>query len=60
MWPPYRNAILEVFGAAVSARDAETLTVLLKKIIAHLRKPQPARLTAAEGTNDHAATPRST
>jgi predicted DNA-binding transcriptional regulator AlpA len=38
MWVHYRSAILEVFGAAVSAREAEMLTATLKKIIAHLRK----------------------
>jgi DNA-binding MarR family transcriptional regulator len=38
IWVHYRSAILEVFGAAVSAREAEILTTTLKKIIAHLRK----------------------
>jgi DNA-binding MarR family transcriptional regulator len=38
MWAHYRNAILEVFGAGVSTREAEMLTATLKKIIAHLRK----------------------
>jgi DNA-binding MarR family transcriptional regulator len=37
MWVSYRSAILEVFGVAVSTRDAETLTAILKKIVAHLR-----------------------
>jgi DNA-binding MarR family transcriptional regulator len=36
MWVSYRSAILEVLGAAVSRRDAETLTATLKKIIRHL------------------------
>jgi DNA-binding MarR family transcriptional regulator len=44
MWAHYRSAILEVFGAAVSTRDAETLTATLKKIIVHLRKQHLARL----------------
>jgi DNA-binding MarR family transcriptional regulator len=38
MWAPYRAAILQVFGAAVSTRDADALTATLKKVIAHLRK----------------------
>jgi DNA-binding MarR family transcriptional regulator len=38
MWVPYRAAIQQIFGAAVSTRDAETLTATLKRIIAHLRK----------------------
>jgi DNA-binding MarR family transcriptional regulator len=38
IWVHYRSAILEVFGAAVSAREAEMLTATLKKVITHLRK----------------------
>ena len=37
IWGRYRNAILEIFGAAISTRDAEALTAMLKKVIAHLR-----------------------
>src|ERR1700730_4953925 len=33
----YRRAILEVFGEALSNRDAEMMTATLKKVIAHLR-----------------------
>jgi DNA-binding MarR family transcriptional regulator len=40
MWPAYRSAIREVFGAAVSTHDAETMTAVLKKMIAHLRLVQ--------------------
>ena len=42
MWVPYRGAILEVFGTALSTRDAETLTATLKKVIAHLRQGNTA------------------
>ncbi len=45
MWVPYRAAILQVFGAVVSTRDAETLTATLKKVIAHLRKRHRERVT---------------
>ncbi len=38
MWPHYRSAILEVFGAALSAREADALTGTLKKIIGYLRQ----------------------
>jgi len=44
MWVPYRSAIQEVFGTAVSTREAEVLTTMLKRIIAHLRKQHPVRL----------------
>jgi DNA-binding MarR family transcriptional regulator len=37
MWTHYRRAILEVFGEALSNRDAEMMTATLKKVIAHLR-----------------------
>lgn len=40
MWVHYRRAILEVFGVSVSTRDAEILSDILTKIIAHLRKEQ--------------------
>jgi DNA-binding MarR family transcriptional regulator len=39
MWTHYRDAIRHALGAALSPRDAETLTVLLKGIIRHLREP---------------------
>ena len=42
MWVPYRSAILEVFGTALSTRDAEALTATLKKVIAHLRQGNTA------------------
>ncbi len=38
MWTHYRGAILDVFGAALSAREADALTGTLKKIIGHLRQ----------------------
>jgi DNA-binding MarR family transcriptional regulator len=38
MWKHYRRAILEVFGAALSNRDAEAMTAAFKKVIAHLRE----------------------
>src|ERR1700730_18663567 len=37
MWTHYRRAILEVFGEALSNRDAETMTAAFKKVITHLR-----------------------
>jgi DNA-binding MarR family transcriptional regulator len=37
MWPHYRRAILETFVAPLSGRDAEAMTVGLKKVIARLR-----------------------
>jgi DNA-binding MarR family transcriptional regulator len=37
MWPAYRAAIRETFGAELSPRAAETLTALLKGIVGHLR-----------------------
>ena len=37
MWPHYRRAILEVFGEALSRREAEAMIAALKKVIAHLR-----------------------
>jgi DNA-binding MarR family transcriptional regulator len=46
MWAHYRNAILEVFGAAVSTREAEMLIATLKKIIGHLRKQHLTGLRA--------------
>jgi len=46
MWPHYRNAILAVFGAALSTHEAETLTATLKKVIAPLREQRLNRLTA--------------
>jgi DNA-binding MarR family transcriptional regulator len=39
MWTHYRGAIHETFGAALSPREAETLTAILKGIIQSLRKP---------------------
>jgi DNA-binding MarR family transcriptional regulator len=39
MWPHYREAIRQAFGAALSPTEAETLTALLKGIIQSLRKP---------------------
>ena len=42
MWPHYRGAILNVFGAALSTRDTEALSAAVKNIIAHLRKPRLA------------------
>ena len=42
MWVPYRSAILEVFGTALSTRDAEALTGTLKKVIARLRQGNTA------------------
>ena len=38
MWVPYRAAILQIFGAVVSTRDAETMAATLKEVIAHLRE----------------------
>jgi len=37
MWTHYRRAIEEIFGEALSAREADAMTVSLKKVIAHLR-----------------------
>ena len=37
MWPHYQRAILELFGAALSERDAEDLVRIFKKVIARLR-----------------------
>jgi DNA-binding MarR family transcriptional regulator len=37
MWTHYRRAILEVFGEALSNRNAETMTAAFKKVITHLR-----------------------
>jgi DNA-binding MarR family transcriptional regulator len=37
MWTHYRRAIADVFGEALSSRDAEAMTAALKKVIAHLR-----------------------
>lgn len=37
MWPHYRRAIAETFAAALSEREAATLTRTLKKVIARLR-----------------------
>jgi len=37
MWTHYRRAIQEIFGEALSARDAEAMTAALKKVIARLR-----------------------
>lgn len=37
MWTHYSRAISEVFGAALSEREAEALTQSMKKVIAHLR-----------------------
>lgn len=53
MWPHYRGAILKVFGAALSTRDAEALSTAVKSIIAHLRKPRLA--DTAKSTGPHAA-----
>ena len=39
MWTHYRDAVRQAFGATLSPRDAETLTVILKGIIRHLREP---------------------
>ena len=39
MWVHYRDAVRQAFGAALSPRDAETLTAILKGIIRHLREP---------------------
>ena len=36
MWPAYERAILEVF-APLSERDAEAMTRILSRVIAHLR-----------------------
>jgi DNA-binding MarR family transcriptional regulator len=49
MWPHYRRAILEVFGAALSTRDAETLIAVLKKTIEHLRKQRPTQAAKNAG-----------
>ena len=49
MWPHYRDAILKVFGAALSKRDAEALSAALKSIIAHLRKPHLAEGAKSAG-----------
>lgn len=38
MWTHYRRAIEEIFGEALSAREADALTRSLKKVIAHLRE----------------------
>jgi DNA-binding MarR family transcriptional regulator len=37
MWPHYQRAILELFGAALSERDAEDLVRIFKKVIERLR-----------------------
>ncbi len=37
IWTHYRRAIQEVFGEALSVREAEAMTATLKKIVAHLR-----------------------
>lgn len=42
MWAPYRGAILEVLGPAVTTREADMLTAVLKKVIAHLEKQRLA------------------
>jgi DNA-binding MarR family transcriptional regulator len=39
MWPHYRDAIRATFGVALSPREAEALTGVLKGIIQSLRKP---------------------
>jgi DNA-binding MarR family transcriptional regulator len=49
MWPHYRRAILEVFGAALSTRDAETLIAVLKRTIEHLRKQRPTQAAKNAG-----------
>jgi DNA-binding MarR family transcriptional regulator len=43
MWPHYRRAILEVFGEALSNRDAETMVAALKKVIMHLRDEEKTK-----------------
>jgi DNA-binding MarR family transcriptional regulator len=37
MWPPYRRAIDEAFGAALDEADSEALVHAMKKVIARLR-----------------------
>jgi DNA-binding MarR family transcriptional regulator len=37
MWPHYQQAILEVFGEALSASEAESLVAMMKKVIVHRR-----------------------
>jgi DNA-binding MarR family transcriptional regulator len=43
MWTHYRRAILEVFGEALSNRDAEAMIAALKKVIAHLRDKEKTK-----------------
>ena len=48
MWTHYRRAILEIFGEALSDREAEAMTVALKKIITHLRGWEKPKTCAAQ------------
>jgi DNA-binding MarR family transcriptional regulator len=49
MWPHYRGAILKVFAAALSTREAEALSAAVKSIITHLRRPRLADTAKSAG-----------